>query len=150
LSAEVKQRPTFRRWLMVLAVLAAIAGTAALVQARSSTAPPSKVEIGGTFTLKSVRGINHGPALNGGCFGMNGYSDIQPGTQVRVKDATGKVVGVGALEGGTYLEDSFSCRFDFVVTVPDSDYYQVAVSHRGDVAADRSTAQAKAIALTLG
>lgn len=91
------------------------------------------------------------------CFGRGGYDDISAGTSVTVYDATGTIVGTGALDVGSLVvrkdadyEDWFTgvCEFAFAVSVPPSDFYQVEVSHRG-----RSTVQLAdvgSVALSIG
>ena len=61
-----------------------------------------------------------------------GYNDIADGADVTVKDGAGDLLGVGALTGGTMTGGGTVFTFT-VPGVPDVDFYQVEVSHRGAV-----------------
>jgi hypothetical protein len=74
-------------------------------------------------------------ACHGGDLG-GGYDDIDRGAQVKIKNADGKVIGVTALGAGKRTEASSvntDCLFRFSVKVPDSDFYSVEISHRGEL-----------------
>lgn len=58
-----------------------------------------------------------------------GFSDIVQGTQVMVQDGSGEIIGSSTLAGGHLNEQG--CTFTFRVTVPDTNFYQITVSHRG-------------------
>lgn len=66
------------------------------------------------------------------CDGQGGFSDIRPGASVTVYDASGTIVGSGAItdDGST---SSTGCQFPFTVpNVPTgSAFYQYEISHRG-------------------
>lgn len=65
------------------------------------------------------------------CTGLGGFDDLRRGTTVMVKDENGKVLAVGKLEGGLVVALE-TCRFTFkVANIPDADFYQIEVSHRG-------------------
>ena len=60
------------------------------------------------------------------CGGYEGYSDINLGTQVIVKDAAGKIIASGELGRGK--NTGISCRFPISVRgIPDSDFYQIEI-----------------------
>lgn len=85
------------------------------------------------------------------CSGDGGYSDIDEGAQVTVKDQAGALIATGALKAG--VADGSTCTFPFTVkAVPDATFYSVEVSHRG--ALNYSSAQMKSanwnLAFTLG
>jgi hypothetical protein len=68
------------------------------------------------------------------CEGTGGYSDITTGAAVTVYDASGTVVGVGALEQGKRVGAQViqQCRFTFIIPgLPVGKFYKVEVSHRG-------------------
>jgi hypothetical protein len=63
-----------------------------------------------------------------------GYSDIQIGAQVVIRDSAGTIVATGSLLPGTATEDNRRCDYPFVVEdVPTSDFYSIEVSHRGEL-----------------
>ena len=65
-----------------------------------------------------------------GCSGSGGYDDIDLGTDVMVRDETGKILANGEL--GIGHERNGTCVFDFTVEdVPKADFYEVEISHRG-------------------
>jgi hypothetical protein len=65
-----------------------------------------------------------------------GYSDIAAGGQVVVKDGAGRVLATTELSGGQV--NTRGCTFDFQLEVPDTDFYQVEVTHRGALTFARS------------
>ena len=97
------------------------------------------------------------------CKGKGGYSDISPGSEVTVKNATGQVVATGALTRGTVgasLPTTFagqpvklivSCAMTFEVPkVPDGlPSYSVTVTHRGTQVIPKDQAHGE-VRLTLG
>lgn len=142
-----------RRWLIVAATgaLIAAAGVTWLVWPSSAT---DRFDLAGTLLLNG-RTSHDG---SGGCVGSGGYSDITEGAPVTVYDSTGTVIATGQLGGGddrgwtptADTERSNQCWFTFTVSVPNADFYQVEVSHRGKQTYKRSQAQSGSIALTLG
>lgn len=109
-------------------------------------AKPKTFTAAGTFTLKQ---ITLGSAEGYSCSGRDGFADIRVGTQVVVRDAAGKKVGIGELEDGRQNATGW-CELPFTVTgIPISDgVYSVEVSKRGEIAFKR--ADAKKLELTLG
>lgn len=86
------------------------------------------------------------------CQGSGGYDDIAEGAQVVASDGSGKVLAVSQLDAGK-ADGSGSCVFSFTINnVPYSNFYQLEVSHRGEL--DYSYQQLSAsnfnIATTLG
>ena len=80
-----------------------------------------------------------------------GYSDIHEGTNVTVRDEAGKILATGALQRGHYEADG--CVYDFEVSdLPDTKFYQVEVSHRGEItySEDELNASGWNVALELG
>ena len=87
--------------------------------------PPYSIQ--GTFTLIDSK-IDHHSSW---CSGAGGFSDIEAGKQVTVMDATGKVIGVGALGQGT-SSGEVTCRFSFSITgLPEADFCGIEVQRRG-------------------
>ncbi|GAA2180975.1 hypothetical protein GCM10009785_13990 [Brooklawnia cerclae] len=81
------------------------------------------------------------------CTGYDGYSDIGEGTQVKVSDASGKVIAIGDLSSGTardnypQLQGTDACEFmiSAVVPVTGDDIYGIEVGSRGVVNFERET-----------
>ncbi len=109
----------------------------------------SPIEVKGTITMKT--NLNSVMAVNGECVTAGGFTDIQPGAQVVVTDATSKTLAIGSLDFGKPSADNRSCEWAFVVKdVPAGhDFYGVEVAKRGRLQypADRLAAP---LALTLG
>lgn len=119
---------------------------------------PAPTPTPATFTVTGVLDLGGNRVYNEteGCTGTGGYADIRYGAQVRVTDATGAVVALGALSAGE-PHDRFpevpkadQCRFRFEVSgVPESgNLYGVEVAHRGIVSFART--DATNVQLTLG
>lgn len=93
----------------------------------------------GTLTLQDYNGIDfEGQRFEGAsCTGRGGYSDIQQGAQVVVKDGSESILAVDSLDRGQQdaLIDGGSvyyCKFTFYVdAIPTTDFYSIEVSHRG-------------------
>ena len=87
--------------------------------------------IHGTLTVQESVG-------QGSCTGTGGYDDIHAGTQVTIRDQSGKLLATGLLDGGT-PQGLEACVFTFTIDhLPSSDFYQVEVSHRGEISYSRS------------
>lgn len=104
--------------------------------------------VAGSITVRDyIKGDN-----GGACVLMSsGYDDIHQGTQVTMSNASGKVVAVTELEEPSL--DSHYCVFAFVFhDVPDMDFYQLEVSHRGELVKSRAELDADgwAVHMTLG
>lgn len=88
------------------------------------------------------------------CMGTGGYDDIAEGTQVTIRDDSGKKVALGKLKAGKLgndpTNDDLRCGFLFEISgVPGgSKIYSVEVSHRGEI--DFTKANADSLVLTLG
>jgi hypothetical protein len=85
--------------------------------------------VSGTVELPLKDMVNWGTA----CEGRRGYDDLKIGAPVVVTDAAGKTVGIGQID--TAKEIGGQCVLSFrIADVPKgSDFYGVAVSHRGTV-----------------
>lgn len=74
------------------------------------------------------------------CGGTGGYSDMQPGAGIQVSNQAGTILATGSLGSGTTTgSDGSTCQFTFSIPhVPDAPFYQIEVSHRGNVTFSRS------------
>ena len=116
--------------LVILGACAAATTLAAcgssLAHGTATSAPASTYTISGTFDLIDFT------SASAGCVGQGGYADIAPGTQVKVTDQDGTLIGTGTLGAVTASGDGTTCAFPFTVTgLPHEAFYGVAVSHRG-------------------
>lgn len=114
-----------KRWPVIAVIVAVLAGTGVGVPVlllRGGSHP-----VTGTFALVDLDGFFTGP-----CFGSGGYSDIGPGTQVVVKDRSGKIMATGSLGPGKARGGSI-CQFKFAMEVPSSDFYSFEVGRRGSI-----------------
>ncbi|MEX2253839.1 MAG: zinc ribbon domain-containing protein [Acidimicrobiia bacterium] len=88
--------------------------------------------VSGTFTLFDQ------DTADLDCIGTGGYNDIGPGTEVRVSDEGGTVLATGALGSGKDLE-GLGCIYRFSLkTVPDANFYEFEVAHRGGITYSRA------------
>lgn len=69
---------------------------------------------------------------DGFCITLRGYSDIGGGTDVIVKDGAGKVIALTQLLRGTPV-GLYSCRFDFEVKLPSSEFYSFSIGDRDEI-----------------
>ncbi|WP_068819963.1 hypothetical protein [Phormidesmis priestleyi] len=100
----------------------------------ASTAPdePSAHTIKGTFRL--VDSDLGGTTSN--CYGSGGYSDVEGGMPVTVRDGQGKIIATAKVSDGVHPADekyaNVVCEFAFQVdNVPKTDFYAIEVGHRG-------------------
>jgi len=97
--------------------------------------------LGGTYI---VHGIFLHRDYGAPCKGADAsYPDIRPGTAVTVRDGTGALLGMAALQGGTLRKGPLrgaddDCVFKFSMIVPERDPYRVEVGRRGVVRFSRS------------
>lgn len=141
----------------------AIALTAALLAPLALTgcgSDPKLITLGGTLTI-NAEGVETafvwGEPGRYDCHGTGGYDDVKAGTQVTVKDAAGKVVGVGQLGQGTATigwmggeQTATQCTFPLKVNnVPAGDFYEVQVGGRKPIAVTAAQVDA-GLKLTLG
>lgn len=89
------------------------------------------------------------------CRGQNGFDDIDAGTQLVIKDSSGKQVAIGTLGTGHLaagIDDPAlaTCRFKFTITgVPSGGkLYTVSIGSRGGYTFKQSAASD--LSLTLG
>jgi hypothetical protein len=104
---------------------------------------PATHSIGGMMTLTTAGLVTSGTQ----CSGKDGFDDMRSGTQVLVKESSGKVIAQGALRGGSHPAGakyaSVICEFPFTVdNVPDSDFYLISVGKRGEISHTRHEMEA--------
>jgi hypothetical protein len=134
------QRRAVVVWLFVLVVLGGLgllawqryaAGTGDRHTLRGNLAFSDQ----GSHVVDDVNGVKY-------CRGTGGYSDISGGvkiggevlggTQVRVRDESGKVLATSSLMNDPERSYPTGCNFDFELTnVPGAEFYQIEISHRG-------------------
>ena len=87
----------------------------------------------GTFVLTGGANADISSIASDGtsCHGVEGYSDIDPTTQVIVRNGTGVVLNTTTLGEGHGDERTCTFSFSFPIT-EGQDRYVVTVSHRGD------------------
>lgn len=81
-----------------------------------------------------------------GCVGLGEWRQLKPGTQVIVRDATGTVVDIAALEAA---DADDACMWTFDLDVPGADFFSVSIPMVTEVwfAQDDSAVQAGEIEL---
>lgn len=145
------------RWILVMIALGAVACTSSSGSG-SEAAGDGGQALTGTIvltgdwnsiattepdgTVVTIANSHYQSARGDWCAGAGGYDDLDEGTQVRVTDGGGEILALGALEAGEltdflgpYREKGWECTFTFeVAEIPDADFYQVEVSHRGELA----------------
>lgn len=90
----------------------------------------------GTFELygESFEDFISVPAF--GCTGFGGYQDIAVGAQITIKNQSGDIIAVTALQPPLDLEGEFGtdrCVFEFVAEVPEATFYTFTLGRRGDI-----------------
>jgi hypothetical protein len=86
------------------------------------------------------------------CDGRGGYSDIDAGTPVSIANDAGKLIATGHLDAGSVVA-SLTCSFPFTIKgVPDSAFYRVTISHRGELSYSKAELSGKGwkVEATLG
>jgi hypothetical protein len=71
-----------------------------------------------------------------------GYGDLAAGGNVVIRDGSGTILGTGSITSGRL--DSSGCHLSWNVDdVPDAEFYQVTVTHRGELDYSRSQLESK-------
>lgn len=87
------------------------------------TATPVMFEMTGTIVLNGNE--NEAYVLTSeGCIGLGQHEGLHEGRQVVVRDENGTIVSVTTLETAA---DAEACAWEFVASVPESDFYAVSV-----------------------
>lgn len=135
------------------------AWVAGLVLAGCSMAP-AKAEVTGTITIPGKPlSYSATPTEGDSCRVKDGYSDVDFGTTVTIRDGKGEIVGVGMVGAPLVTFDGqeptsflYWCRFRF--TVKDvqrgRDFYSVEVGRRGQVSYEEERLFGSGPSLTLG
>lgn len=124
-----------RKAALIIAAVVLLAGGAAaaalLLLGKSGSA---RATVTGTFVLTDYE------TMQAGCVGQGGYDDIAPGATVILTNQDGKILGSGALDGGTRHPGLGTCAYHFKISdVPkNEDQYAVEVTHRGKVVDSRA------------
>jgi hypothetical protein len=109
------------------------AGVIALVIAVILVRPGSKQTLSGSVTVRDSDERNPSVlVLDTWCGTRGGYADISSGADVIVKDGEGVVIALSELSRGTAVSAT-SCRFDFIVELPSSDFYSFNIGNRNEV-----------------
>lgn len=108
--------------------------------------------VSGSFTLKDESSNPYSTSIEvsgSSCSGSGGYSDIDQGTQVTVKNGKGDILTttfLGPGEGGRFL-----CTFSFSFPITEGeDQYVVSVSRRGEMSYSFADLKANGVSLVLG
>ncbi|WP_395307536.1 DUF732 domain-containing protein [Mycobacterium sp. AMU20-3851] len=108
--------------------------------------------ITGTFTLNDDSPSAYSPSIEvdgSSCEGAGGYSDVNPGTPVTVKNGKGEILTTTYLEegrGGRYM-----CTFGITFEVTEGqDRYVVNVGRRGELSFSFAELKANGVSLVLG
>ena len=121
---------------LVLVVVAAIFTVWKLL----GNASASRHTITGTFSLTDSNSDYANYSVGHYCSGENGYADIADGAEVQVSNQAGTILATGVLHGGT--DEFASCDFTFSIPgVPSASFYQIQVSHRGNVTFSKNELQ---------
>ena len=85
------------------------------------------------------------------CYTTGGYSDVNSGTNVTVKNGEGKLLGITDLSSGE-TAGSYSCKFSFEMEVANSEFYSFDIGNRDEVSYSKDELEAKgwSLDLTLG
>jgi len=85
------------------------------------------------------------------CYTSGGYSDVNSGTNVTVKNGDGKLLGVTDLSSGVTV-GSYMCKFSFELEVSKSDFYSFDIGNRDEVSYAKEELEDKGwnLELTLG
>ncbi|MEH3140754.1 MAG: DUF732 domain-containing protein [Mycobacterium kyogaense] len=106
----------------------------------------------GSFTLKDENANAYSSAIRvdgSSCTGSGGYSDIEAGTPVTVKNGKGEILTTTYLENGE--GGQFMCTFGFTFKATEGqDRYVVSVGRRGELSYSFEQLRAGGVALSLG
>jgi Protein of unknown function (DUF732) len=110
------------------------------------------VTVKGSFTLQDSMPSTFFPSITmmgSSCQGSGGFSDVQPGTTVLVKNGAGKNLTQTQLGPG--IGSSTMCLFPFSFELKEGeDQYVVSISRRGDIPFTFAQAKTLGVHLSLG
>lgn len=108
--------------------------------------------ITGSFTINDPDPSVYSPTIEvdgASCTGAGGYSDVNPGTPVTVKNGKGEILTTSYLEEGK--GGRFMCSFGMQFEVTEGhDRYVVSVGRRGELSYSFDELRANGVALVLG
>ena len=110
------------------------------------------ITVTGSFVLKDDAPSTYSPGITvsgSSCSGAGGYSDIDAGTQVTVKNGKGDILTTTFLESGEGGRFLCTFRFSFDITEGE-DRYVVSVSDRGDMSYSFGNLKSNGVSLVLG
>ncbi len=108
-----------------------------------------KTTVTGTFVLSDNAGAEGIVSDGETCQGANGYSDVNPGTIVTVKNGKGEMLATTTL--GTGKGSPATCTFTFTVPLTEGqDRYVLSVGRRGEFSYSFEQLVAKGIRMQLG
>jgi Protein of unknown function (DUF732) len=108
-----------------------------------------KTTITGTFILSDNAGVGGIESDGTTCQGANGYSDVNPGTIVTLKNGKGEILATTTLGSGK--SGSANCTFTFTLPVTEGqERYVLSVGHRGEFSYSFEQLVAKGIQMQLG
>lgn len=98
--------------------------------------PSDEVDL---VAISGVLDLLDSETADAGCEGQGGYSDIDAGTQVVVRDGSGEILGSTNLGPGE-VEDGVACIYEFlIIGVPDDrKQYVLEIGRRGQVVSSRA------------
>lgn len=102
----------------------------------------------GSFELRGKDGEDFA-SLPSGCIGRGGYSDIEPGAQIVIKDESGDIIATSRLERDPNSVVG-GCTFIFIAEVPDARFYTFTLGRRGDITYSRDEIERMGWAPALG
>ena len=94
--------------------------------------PGSKQVLRGSITVIDTGRYSSVEIVGSSCYTSGGYSDISSGTNVTVKNGEGKLLVISDLSEGV-TAGSYSCRFDFELELPSSEFYSFDIGNRDEV-----------------
>lgn len=116
------------RWLSIGVVIAFFAVIVLVIVVIASSGGEDTHTVEGTYTLID----SDADFSSRSCSGSGEFADISEGTQVKVRDASGKLLATGELARSRGAGSM--CIFRFTVTdVPDAELYALEVGRRGEI-----------------
>lgn len=108
-----------------------------------------KTTVTGTFVLIDSAGVDGIMSDGSSCQGADGYSDVNPGTPVTLKNGQGQTLTTTNLGAGK--GDAGNCTFTFTLPVTEGqDRYVLSVGRRGEFTYTFEQLVAKGIQMQLG
>lgn len=110
-----------------------VASSSTLSSTESPQPVPTVFSVQGSFVL--VDSDIGGTATD--CYGSGGYSDVESGMPVTIRDGKGDILATGNTGTGSQPEGKYSqvqCVFEFKIdNVPKADFYAIEIGRRGQL-----------------